>query len=138
MSASAITNDPPSIKPIGAPNSAGQPTTQTDQVLAIGRDFPDMLKKAELLDPPLADKWTGKPLIESKSPWGTLAGGIVAWLVTKYGLGWDQATCDLVAGAAVLAASYAMRMLAELPITGIFTKATVAQVVATAPAGTTP
>jgi hypothetical protein len=118
--------------PLGAPNSAGTPTTRTDQIIAAGRDLPNFLARAEQLDPPTADKWTGKALIASKSPWGTFAGAGVTWLVTKYGLGWDQTACDLVAGGAVLIFAYAMRLVTELPITGLFTKATAAQAAAKA------
>ena len=70
------------------------------------------------------DDWevfTGKALIASKSPWGTLAGGGIAWLATRYGFGWDQITCNLVAGVAIVLASYAMRYFTNEPITGIIT-----------------
>lgn len=122
----------PMPTPIGAPNSAGLPTTSTDQITAMARDVPDLIAKAATVDPDLASKWTGKALVASKTPWGTLAGGIVAWLASKYGFGWDQATTDLVAGAGVLVMSFVMRSISELPITGFFRKATVAEAAAVA------
>lgn len=128
---SATTTTP--IPPIGAPNTAGQPTTKTDQVLAFGRDLPDMLGKAEVLDPATAAKWTGKALLASKTFWGSIGVIVLSAIVKRYSLGWDQNFIDTVVGLADLAALAALRKVSSLPITGIFTKATVAQVVATAP-----
>lgn len=124
--------------PLGAPNSANAPTTPADQAVGFARDIPSLIKQAAVFDPDLAAKWTGKSLAASKSPWGSLAGGIVSWLVAHYGIGWDAATCDLVAGAGVLIASYAMRMITELPITGIFRAATPGEAVKTVVAQTPP
>ncbi len=67
----------------------------------------------------LAEQLTGKALIASKTPWGTLAGGIVGFLVARYGLGWDQGTQTLVAGAGVLVGSYIMRWITTSPITSM-------------------
>jgi hypothetical protein len=110
-------------------NTAGLPTTLTDRVLNAARDLPSMLNAAEAADPATADKWTGKALIFSKTPWGTLAVAGVAWVSGKYGFGWDANTCDLIGGAGLIVGAYLMRLVTELPITGIFSKATVAQVV---------
>lgn len=124
------------IIPVGQPNiTTGAPTTGADQAVAMARDLPDLIAKASTFDPALAAKFTGQALIASKSPWGSLAGGVVAWAVTHWGLGWDQSTCDLVAGAGVLVGAYAMRYVTDHPITGLFRKATVAEV--TAPKGAT-
>jgi hypothetical protein len=114
--------------PIGIPNTTtGAPTTRTDQAIEAAKNLPDLISRASAVDPDLAAKFTGSALIASRSPWGTLAGGIVTWAVARWGLGWDQSTCDLVAGAGVLVASYLMRYVTEHPITGIFRKATVAE-----------
>jgi hypothetical protein len=78
----------------------------------------------DLIPTPAPEQWevlTGKALLASKSPWGTIAGGLVGWLAAHYGLGWDQTTCNLIAGGGVILASYAMRWLTTQPITGIFT-----------------
>lgn len=90
-----------------------------DQIIADAKSLPDLINTAKSVDPQLAASLTPKALLASKSPAGTLASGIVAWLVPRYGLGWDQATCDLVAGAAVLAGGYAMRYITTSPISGI-------------------
>lgn len=121
------------VLPVGVPNvTTGAPTTKADQAIAVARDVPDLIQRAAAVDPTLAAKWTGEALIASRSPWGTLAGGIVTWIAGRYGFGWDAGTCSLIAGVGVLAAAYAMRMITEHPITGIFRKATVAEAVQTA------
>ena len=96
--------------------------TVRDKIIADAKSLPDLIATAKTVDPDLAAQLTPKALIASKSPAGTLAAGVVAWLVSHYGLGWDQATCDLVAGLAVLAGGYAMRYITASPIGGIITK----------------
>ena len=93
--------------------------TVRDQVIADAKSLPDLIAKAQTVDPALAEQLTAKSLAASKTPWGTLASGIIGWLVAHYGLGWDSATCDLVAGGAVLLGSYAMRYVTKSPIGGI-------------------
>lgn len=104
--------------------------TVSDRVVASAQSLPDLIQKASVSDPALASMFTGKALIASKTPWGTLAGGIVAYVAGRYGFQWDQATCDLVAGAGVLLASFVMRYISPLPVTGILTAATPAQAAA--------
>ncbi len=117
-------SDTPGMQPmIGSPNSAGTPTTKRDQLIGMAKDVPDLIAKARTFDPALAASLTGKALLASKSPWGTLLGGLVAWLAAKEGFGWDQATCDLVAGAGVLVAAFIMRSITSAPVTGIVTPA---------------
>lgn len=132
-------NQPP---PIGTPNSAGQSTSKADQVVAVARDLPDLIEKAASLDPPLAAKFTGEALVWSRTPWGTLAGSVIAWLAAKYGLScgavvaagcWTPETANLLGGIAAMfgawVGAYVMRYVTEHPITGFFRKATVAEVV---------
>lgn len=142
MSAASMADPGPTIsipvQPLGTPNSANAPTTPADQAVSLARDIPSLIKQAAVIDPDLAAKWTGKSLAASKSPWGSLAGGVVSWLVAHYGIGWDAATCDLVAGAGVLIASYVMRAITELPITGIFRAATTNEAVKAVVAQTPP
>jgi hypothetical protein len=73
--------------------------------------------------PPLEPEWeviTGQALLASKSPWGTLISAVIAWAVARYGFNLDQVSCNLLAGAAVVLGSYAMRLIEKRPITGIF------------------
>lgn len=95
-----------------------------DDAIAAAQNLPTLVAGLKAADPALAQSLEGKALLASKSPWGTLAGGIVAWLAAHYGLGWDQATCDLVAGAGVLVAAYLMRKITAAPISGIVTTGT--------------
>lgn len=101
--------------------TAPAPTVR-DQVVADAKSLPDLIAKAQAVDPALAAQLTAKPLLASKSPIGTLIAGVVAWLAGRYGLGWDQSTCDLVAGCAVLLGGYGMRYVTASPIAGIFSK----------------
>ena len=71
----------------------------------------------------MAQALSGKALIASKTPWGVLLTALVAYGASKYGVGWSEQTCELVAGAGVLVGSYAMRYLSPGRITGLFGKA---------------
>jgi len=86
----------------------------------MSNDPPPPTPAPDPANEPAWDEFAGKALIASRSPWGTIAGGIIAWLVARYGLDWDSDTCNLVAGAGVVLASYGMRYIASGPITGIF------------------
>lgn len=89
--------------------------------IADAKDLPALVTKLNEIDPAYGQQLTGKALLASKTPWGTLAVGAAAWLSTHYGLGWDEATASLVGGAAVLVGSYAMRALTHTPITSVVT-----------------
>ncbi len=95
-------------------------TSLTDTAVAAAKNLPDLVANLKQIDSPLAQQIEGKPLAASRTPWGTLATGVVAWLAAKYGLGWDEQTCALVAGAATLLGGYAMRLITSAPITGLF------------------
>lgn len=113
----------PFIPAVGEPNSIGLPATRGDQAVAVARDIPTLIKQASVVDPDLAAKWTGKALVASKTVWGTLATMMVSWAVTRWGLGWDPQTCAEASGVLVMAATLGLRSASELPITGLFTKA---------------
>lgn len=106
---------------IGAPNSAGLPTTKRDQVIGMAKDLPDLIVKAQTFDPALAASLTGKALIASKTVWGTLAAMLVSWAVTRWGLGWDADTCAEVSGVLVMAATAGLRAITKAPVTGVVT-----------------
>ena len=80
------------------------------------RRLPVILAELEQVSPDLARQLTAKPLLASKTPWGTLLAGVVAWASAKYGLGLDADATNLVAGLGVLAGSYAMRSITKRPI----------------------
>lgn len=105
------------------PEAAQPKLSLTDEAVAGAKSLPELIDRAQMADPALAKALTGKALIASKTPAGVLLGTGFAYLATKYGLGWDQGLCELVAGGALLAASYVMRYVTAGRITGILTKA---------------
>lgn len=95
-------------------------TAAVDNAVASARSLPDLVNKVAIIDPSLADALSSKALIASKTPWGTLAGGIIMWGAAKFALGWSPEFCTLVGGAGVLIASYAMRTISSSRIGGVF------------------
>lgn len=89
------------------------------KLVAAANSLPDLISKAETFDPDLAEQLRGKALIASKTPWGTVLGGIIAWVVAHYGLNVDPGTQTVIAGLGVLAASYIMRYITKGPVTGV-------------------
>jgi hypothetical protein len=122
MSATTTPTTPPPTPAQAAVNDA----------IKSAQNLPDLIAKVQTIDPAFADAITGKALIASKSPWGVLAGSLIAWLIAKYGLActpsmtsgcWSDSTVQLVSGVAAMGggwlASYAMRLVTQGPITGI-------------------
>jgi hypothetical protein len=99
------------------------PIPTRDEAIKAAQSLPDLVNKLQTADPDLAEQLTGKALIYSRTPWGTLLATGIAWAVTKYGIDWDESTCALVSGAVLIAASYFMRWITTTPVMGIFTKA---------------
>lgn len=93
--------------------------TLGDMAVAQAKSIPDLIAKAKVLDPGLAAALTPKALIASKSPAGTLLAGGLAFVAGRYGLGWDEVTCDMLAGLAVLLGGYVMRYVTKSPIGGV-------------------
>jgi hypothetical protein len=94
-------------------------TAVVNKAIALAQDVPTLVAGLEQINPKLAEQITGKALINSRSPWGTLAAGAVGWAASHYGLGWDEGTASAIGGAAVLLGSYAMRAITSSPITGL-------------------
>ena len=94
--------------------------TVRDQLVKNAQSLPSLIAAAQTADPALAEALTPKALAASKSPWGTLIVGAVAWASAHYGFGWDDTTCTLVSGVGVLIGSYAMRAITMSPIGGFF------------------
>ena len=88
-----------------------------DSAVAAAQSLPDLVGKLETVAPALAEQLTSKPLLASRTPWGTLLGAGVAWASARYGLGLDPNATALVAGMGVLAGSYAMRYVTRRPVT---------------------
>ena len=94
-------------------------TAAVNGAIAAARSLPNLIANLYALDPALATQLESKPLLASKTPWGTLGAGVVAWLSSRYGFGFDETTCGLVSGVAVLLGSYAMRAVTKQPIAGL-------------------
>jgi hypothetical protein len=97
--------------------------TTRDDAIKAAQSLPDLVNKLQTVDPALATQLAGKSLVMSRTPWGTLAATGVAYLSTRYGLGWSEGFSATVAGVGLLAGSYFMRWITTTPIMGIFTKA---------------
>lgn len=105
-------------------------TTLTDRIIADAKSLPDLIARASVADPALAQKWTGTALIASKTVWGNAATLVISYVVTKYGLDYDDQTVALVSGVLVMISTAALRYVTERPVTGILTAATPAEAIA--------
>lgn len=105
-----------------AASPATASTVAVNDAVAAAKDLPDLIAKAKVVDPDLAAAITGKALIASKTPWGTLLTTGAAYLSAKYGLGWDESTDELVALGGLVIGSYLMRYVSPARITSLFKK----------------
>lgn len=96
--------------------------TGRDQLIKEAQSLPDLISRAQALDPDLAKSLTGKALVASKTIWGNAIALIVSWCVTRYGLGWDDNTCALVTGIIVMGATAALRYVTSGPIHSVLPK----------------
>ncbi len=96
-------------------------TAAVNEAIAAAKSLPNLIANLYALDPALATQLETKPLLASKTPWGTLAAGVIAWVSSRYGFGFDETTCGLLSGMAVLLGSYAMRAVTKQPIAGVLT-----------------
>ena len=94
-------------------------TAAVNEAIATAKSLPNLIANLYALDPALATQLETKPLLASRTPWGTLAAGMVGWISSRYGFGFDETTCSLIAGLAVLLGSYAMRSVTKQPVAGI-------------------
>ena len=109
-------------------------TAAVNEAIAAAKSLPNLIANLYALDPALVTQLESKPLLASKTPWGTLAAGVVGWLSSRYGFGFDETTCGLISGAAVVVGSYLMRALTKQPIAGFLATPPV-PAKASAPAG---
>lgn len=87
-------------------------------LIAGAKSLPDLVRKADTLDPQLASALRGKSLLAARSPPVVLLAGALTWAAGHWGLGWDPEFTSMLAGAAVLGAGYVMRMFTSAPVTG--------------------
>ena len=102
-------------------------------VVREARSVPDLVGKLQQVDSPLATQIAGKAIVASRTPWGTVLVPAVAWLATRYGLGWSPDLDASIAGVLVLVCSFCMRAITRTPITGWLHPAPVLAVTAASP-----
>lgn len=91
-------------------------TATRDKLIAAAQSLPDLIAAAKDVDPQFAASLTSKPLLASKTPWGTLAGGLIAWGAARYGFNLSAGDVELISGLGVLVGGYAMRYVTSGPI----------------------
>lgn len=90
-----------------------------DNAVAGAQNLPQLVGALQTVAPQLADSLVGKSLVASKSPWGTLAAGIVSYAASKYGFGWPPELSAAIGGAGVLLGGFVMRAMTRQPITSV-------------------
>jgi hypothetical protein len=78
---------PTTSTPLGAPNSAGAPTTSTDQAFALAEDGAMFLSQIETTNPALYAQLVGSLATYGKSAAAPVVGSVLGLLVAHYGLG---------------------------------------------------
>lgn len=93
-----------------------------NQLVSDAKSVPDLIAKAKQVDPSFAEQLAGKSLLSSKSPPAIALAAVLAWVSTKYGLGWDQSTVDVLTLIIGVVAAYGMRAITRGPITTLVAK----------------
>lgn len=91
----------------------------TDRAVSDARDLPSLVNNLSAVNPDLAQQFTGKLLLASRSAPGPFVTGALTWLVAHYALGWSPEFTSMVAGGVVLLAGYALRYITSAPISGV-------------------
>lgn len=72
------------------------------------QDMPQLVGNLEVVAPDIAARLTTAVASVHAAPWGGAAIALVAWGVTKLGLGWSTDFDTIVVGAAYMLGSYAI------------------------------
>jgi hypothetical protein len=72
--------------PIGIPNSAGVPTTRTDQAIEVSRDGAKLIANLQTADPALYAQLVGSLMTYAKSGAAPVVGAFVGVIVAHWGL----------------------------------------------------
>lgn len=92
-------------------------------LIASANGLPDLIAKAEVNDPQLAESLTAKSLIGSKSIWAPAIAWGVTQAVAYFGLGWDTGTSAMVSSLLAWAVVIIVRYFTRAPIGGVLTAA---------------
>lgn len=93
--------------------------TLRDRAIADAGSLPQLVTNLKAVDPGLAQQIEGKSALGSKTLWATPISYGVTFLVSKYGLGWDADTVNLVSGLLALGVAMLMRLFTKGPITSL-------------------
>ena len=107
-----------------------------NQVIAGAKDGPTLLAGLQTVDPALVTALTTNGKALGLNPIGGIIAAGVAWLVTKYGLGWSPDVQTIVVGLIGLAGSEAVRVFKSSPFDGLLAKSAPAKAAAVSQAGT--
>lgn len=77
--------------------------TIRDQLIADAKDVPSLLTAAQTADPEMYAVLTGGGMWRKYVKIGAAG---VAWVATKFGLGWDADTCTAIAGFLLVVGAY--------------------------------
>ena len=88
-----------------------------DQAIADASSVPEAIQNLKAIDPSFAQQLEGKSALASKTLWFIPIVYGTAFLATKYGLNWDSATVNLVAGLLSAGVGWLMRLITSAPIT---------------------
>lgn len=94
-------------------------TPQTNGAVSRSSTLLELVANLRTADPALAQQIEGKSLLASRTPWGTLLAGIIAWGAAHYGLNLSPDAQVELAGLGVVIGSYAMRYVTAAPISSI-------------------
>ena len=95
-----------------------------DAAVSAARDVPTLIAGLKAVDSPLATQLQGISLIGSKTFWAPIVTHAVTWAVGYWGLNWDAATTEAVAGLISWGLMMAGRYVAKGPITSVLPKPT--------------
>lgn len=104
--------------------SDNPPATIRSRLISSADSVPTLITQAQVMDPALASFLQGKALAGSKTFWAPIVTHLVTWGVGYFGLAWDGATTEAVAGLISCGLMMVARAVATAPITGFFTKGT--------------
>lgn len=90
-----------------------------DAAVNAAHDVPTLIAGLKAVDSPLVDQLQGVSLIGSKTFWAPIVTHAVTWAVGYWGLQWDAATTEAVAGLISWALMMAGRFVAKGPITSL-------------------
>ena len=83
------------------------------------QELPVLLAQVAAISPDVATQLETKPLLASRTPWGTLAAAAVGYASARWGLGLDANTDAVVGGFGLLVGAYLMRLITGQRIAGI-------------------